>query len=85
MKVGGRTLRKWFGEADLTLLTKALREDTSGWVVPGDASASALVVDQLRADRPMGRALDVRFPELQGRIGRRVIVDWIKRGMPSTR
>jgi len=80
MKVGGRTLRDWFGEADVISLMKALREETSGWVVPGDASASALVVDQLRADRPMGRALDVRFAELQGRIGRRVIVDWINGG-----
>jgi hypothetical protein len=30
----------------------------------------------------MGRALDRRFPELQGRIGRLVIVTWINANCP---
>jgi hypothetical protein len=80
MRIGGRTLREWFGEADLTKLMDALRKDQSGWVVRGNAAASGLVVDHLRVDRPMGRALDRRFVELQGRVGRVVIVDWINGG-----
>lgn len=80
IRIGGRTLREWFDEADLTKLMEAMRNDTTGWVVPGNAAASSLVVDQLQAGRPMGRALDRRFIELQNRNGRVVIVNWINGG-----
>lgn len=81
-KVGGRSMSDWFGESDLRHLMRALRDDESGWVCSGSAEESALVVDQLRADRPMGKALDRRWPELNGRIGRLVIVEWIEAGCP---
>jgi hypothetical protein len=55
---------------------------SSAWAKPYDADNSPLVVDMLRVDRPMGRALDRRFPELNKQIGRRVIVDWIGCGCP---
>jgi hypothetical protein len=82
LKVGGRKISDWFGEPDLRRFMKALREDESGWVVSGSAEMSSLVVDQLRADHPMGRALDRRWQELGGRIGRLVIVEWINAGCP---
>jgi len=81
-RISGKTLADWFAEPDLSSLMRALRDDQSGWVVAGNAGASGLVLDQLRADRAMGRALDRRFPELQNRIGRLVIVSWINANCP---
>jgi hypothetical protein len=82
LKIKGRTISDWFAEPDLRRLMAALRDDKTGWVVPGDADTSALVVDQLRGDRVMGRALDRRFPELHDQIGRLVIIQWINAGCP---
>jgi hypothetical protein len=52
------------------------------WAVPFDPDNSPIVIDMLRAARPMGAALDRRFPDLNNQIGRRIIVDWIAAGCP---
>lgn len=77
-------IAEWFADAarsgDYRPLMRALVDHR--WVLPYDPDNSPLVVDLLRGDRAMGLALDRRFRELNGQIGRRAIVDWIAAGCP---
>ncbi len=76
------SIQDLFSLGDLTVLMKALKNPENGWVVPGQPDESALLVDMARADRPMGKALDERFPAAGNQIGRRIILEWIDAGCP---
>jgi hypothetical protein len=74
------TITDLFEKGDLKMLMRALANPENGWVVPFDPGASALILDQARANRPMGAALDRRFSSVGGQIGRQVIIRWIEAG-----
>lgn len=63
-------------------LMHALADPHNGFVIPYAPERSNLVVEYLRASRPMGQALDRRFPDLNNQIGRKILVDWIACGCP---
>jgi hypothetical protein len=71
-----------FNERDLRVLMRALANPANGWVVPGSADESAIVVDLARPARPMGAVLDQRFRSIGGQIGRLAIIRWIDAGCP---
>jgi hypothetical protein len=81
-----KDLASWFQEALKTKSFRsfmdALANPQNGYVIPFAPELSNLVLEYLRADRPMGRALDRRFPEINNQIGRKIIVDWIVCGCP---
>jgi L-Lysine epsilon oxidase N-terminal/L-lysine epsilon oxidase C-terminal domain/Iron-containing redox enzyme len=79
---GTRTIAELFEQGDLKVLMRALANPDNGWVVPFDPGASALILDQARANRPMGIALDRRFASLGNQIGRLVVIRWIEAGCP---
>ncbi|MCK0508217.1 iron-containing redox enzyme family protein [Aromatoleum anaerobium] len=81
---GGKrnTIAELFAADDIKCLMKALRAPDSGWVVPGNAEASPLVADMLRGTNGMGKALDRRFPTINNRIGRQIIIEWVRAGCP---
>lgn len=81
-RAGDRKIVDLFNEPDLNVLLRELRNPANGWVVPGRADDSPLIVDLARASRPMGAALDARYRAIGGQIGRRVLLRWIDAGCP---
>jgi L-Lysine epsilon oxidase N-terminal/L-lysine epsilon oxidase C-terminal domain/Iron-containing redox enzyme len=81
-----KDLASWFQEAlntnNFRSLMDALATPQNGYVIPYGPEVSNLVLEYLRTDRPMGRALDRRFPDINNQIGRKIIVDWIVCGCP---
>lgn len=73
---------EWFNEPDLKKLMKAIADPKNGWAIPGSPEDSPLVIDLASGARPMGRILDRRFPTINNRIGRLMIVEWILAGCP---
>jgi hypothetical protein len=73
-----------FSSSDLDEIMKALRDPRNGWVVPFRPAESPLIFDLLRPGRPMGAALDRRFPQLFNEVGRMTIYEWIAAGCPLT-
>lgn len=73
---------EWFSEPDLKKLMKALKNSANGWAIPGSPENSPLVIDLASGVRPMGKILDQRFPTINNRIGRLIIVEWILAGCP---
>jgi len=73
---------EWFADPDLKKLMKALKDPVNGWAIPGRPEDSPLVIDLASGARPMGKILDRRFPTINNRIGRLIIVDWILAGCP---
>ncbi len=73
---------EWFSEPDLKKLMKAIADPKNAWAVPGSPEDSPLVIDLASGARPMGRILDRRFPTINNRIGRLIIVEWILGGCP---
>lgn len=80
---GGRvSIAALFSSDDTTALMRALRAEGSGWVTPGDPAASPLVADMMRGTNLMGKALDRRFPGINNRIGRQIVIEWVRAGCP---
>ena len=81
-----RDMAAWFQEALKTnnfhSLMQALAHPGNTYVIPYAPEVSNLVLEYLRADRPMGQALDRRFEDINNQIGRKIIVDWIVCGCP---
>jgi hypothetical protein len=71
-----------FTSNDTEGLMKALAAEGSGWVTPGDPAASPLVADLMRGSNLMGKALDRRFPGINNRIGRQIVIEWVRAGCP---
>lgn len=76
------TIAALFASDDTVALMKALRANGSGWVTPGDPASSPLVADMMRGANLMGKALDRRFPGINNRIGRQIIIEWVRAGCP---
>lgn len=76
---GMPTIAKLFEGDDMRKLMQGL---VGTWAVPGDPAASPLVADLLRGDKPMGKALDRRFPRINNRIGRQIVIEWVIAGCP---
>jgi hypothetical protein len=76
---GSPSIAKLFEGDDMRELMRKL---VGTWVIPGDPSASPLVADMLRGDKPMGKALDRRFPRINNRIGRQIVIEWVIAGCP---
>jgi hypothetical protein len=81
-----RDMASWFQEALKTnnyhSLMHALAHPGNGYLIPYAPETSNLVLEYLRADRPMGQALDRRFQDINNQIGRKIIVDWVVCGCP---
>ena len=71
-----------FASDDTTALMRALAAEGSGWVTPGNPAASPLVADMMSGTTLMGKALDRRFPGINNRIGRQIIIEWVRAGCP---
>lgn len=63
-------------------MRELMRRLVGTWAIPGDPAASPLVADMLRGDKPMGKALDRRFPRINNRIGRQIVIEWVIAGCP---
>jgi len=72
----------YFASGDMLGLMRALKDPENGWVVPGSAADSALTADIARGGRPMGDALDKRYPMINDRIGRQIMIEWVRAGCP---
>jgi hypothetical protein len=70
----------WFTQPAPALLA-ALANKENGWVVPGDAEASAFVTDLVRGHNAMGRALSAQSP--YGSAWAEIAVAWINDGCPQ--
>ncbi|RTL65953.1 MAG: hypothetical protein EKK41_19595, partial [Hyphomicrobiales bacterium] len=80
---GGRQrIAELFANSDPHKLMRALAAPENGWVVKGAPQDSPLVADMARGGRPMGEALDKRYPEIDNRIGRQILIEWIRAGCP---
>ena len=77
-----RTVAEYFSIENLIDLMQALRAPNNGWVVPGLAEQSPLVADMARGGRPMGMALEKRFERADNRIGRQILIEWVRAGCP---
>ncbi|KWV59179.1 hypothetical protein AS026_29190 [Rhizobium altiplani] len=71
-----------FADGDVIELMRALKDPDNGWIVPGHAEESPLLVDVARSGRPMGDALDERFSLINNRIGRQIVIEWVRAGCP---
>lgn len=71
-----------FKSSDLTHIMRTLRDPKNGWIVNFRPAESALIVDLMRPGRPMGAALDHRFPKLFNQVGRMIVYEWIAAGCP---
>jgi hypothetical protein len=67
---------------NLEAFMRAIADPANGYIMPYAPELSTLVVEYLHASRPMGRALDRRFPDINNQIGRKIVVDWITAGCP---
>lgn len=79
---GAVSIASLFASEDTPALMRALAEADSGWVTKGDPAASPLVADMMRGANLMGKALDRRFPGINNRIGRQIVIEWIRAGCP---
>lgn len=77
-----KSIADWFASNDIRGFMKALRDGESGWVVKGNPAASPLVADFLRGSNLMGKALDRRFPAINNRIGRQIVIEWVRAACP---
>ena len=73
---------KFFADGDILGLMRALRDSNNGWIVPGSPAESPLIADIARGGRPMGDALDKRYPSIDNRIGRQIVIEWVRAGCP---
>lgn len=73
---------EFFASNDILGLMRALRDRDNGWIVPGSPADSPLVADIARGGRPMGDALDKRYPSINNRIGRQIVIEWVRAGCP---
>jgi L-Lysine epsilon oxidase N-terminal/L-lysine epsilon oxidase C-terminal domain/Iron-containing redox enzyme len=71
-----------FAAGDAPALMRALRDPDNGWIVPGSPADSPLIADIARGGRPMGDALDKRYPSINNRIGRQILIEWVRAGCP---
>ncbi|MFG1265649.1 LodA/GoxA family CTQ-dependent oxidase [Xanthobacter aminoxidans] len=76
------SIAAFFAEGDIPAMMRALRDPANGWIVPGSPADSALVADIARGGRPMGNTLDKRFAAINNRIGRQIIIEWVRAGCP---
>ena len=83
---GGRSKRlpvaEFFASGDMIGFMRALKDPENGWVVSGAPADSPLLADMARGGRPMGDALDRRYPTIGNRIGRQVLIEWVRAGCP---
>lgn len=77
-----RTVAEFFASGDVLGLMRALKDPENGWVVAGSPANSPLVADMARGGRPMGEALDRRYPTINNRIGRQILIEWVRAGCP---
>ncbi|SDD09359.1 Iron-containing redox enzyme [Bradyrhizobium brasilense] len=77
-----RRVAEFFSSGDILGLMRALKDPDNGWVVPGSPSQSPLLADVARGGRPMGDALDKRYPTIGNRIGRQIVIEWVRAGCP---
>jgi len=75
-------IAEYFAANDIIGLMRALKDPENEWVVPGSAAGSPLLADIARGGRPMGAALDRRYPSINNRIGRQIIIEWVRAGCP---
>jgi len=61
---------------------RALRDPDNGWIVPGSPADSPIIADIARGGRPMGDALDKHYPSINNRIGRQILIEWVRAGCP---
>ncbi len=79
---GRVSIASLFTSHDTVALMRALADENSGWVKKGDPAASPLVADMMRGSNLMGKALDHRFPSINNRIGRQIVIEWVRAGCP---
>ncbi|MBG6077809.1 LodA/GoxA family CTQ-dependent oxidase [Polaromonas sp. CG_9.11] len=79
---GKKSIAALFASDDVAGLMRALRAKDSGWVVSGDPAASPLIADLMRSTNLMAKALDRRFPTINNRIGRQIVIEWVRAGCP---
>jgi len=83
---GGKSVKMaiadFFAANDIIGLMRALVSPENGWVVRGSPADSPLIADMARGGRPMGDALDRRYPTIGNRIGRQIFIEWIRAGCP---
>jgi hypothetical protein len=73
---------EYFAAGDILGLMRALKDPENGWVVPGSPAESPLLADIARGGRPMGEALDKRYALINDRIGRQIMIEWVRAGCP---
>ena len=76
------SIAQLFRSESVVDLMAALKHPENGWVVPGFPEKSSLIVDFCKVNTSMGRILDSRFSNIDNRVGRSIIVEWIKAGCP---
>jgi L-Lysine epsilon oxidase N-terminal/L-lysine epsilon oxidase C-terminal domain/Iron-containing redox enzyme len=75
-------IAEFFATNDIIGLMRALREPENGWIVKGSPADSPMVADLARGGRPMGDVLDRRYPTIGNRIGRQIVIEWVRAGCP---